>query len=141
MSVDTKDIQPSGYSPDGRWLWDGQRWTPVDGARAHGAILPPAQAARQPAGGLVRGSALALGIGAIVIGVALWVFAGTVRATPANDLIVTSLLTLGFVPGQLAVIFGLTPRSRTRLSTAALTCGLVGLGLNFLWVAFTILNL
>lgn len=141
MSVDTSDTQRSVYTADGRWLWDGQRWTPTPDAGALPVIAPPKHETPRPTGSLVRGIGLALGVVAIVIGLALWIFAGTVRATPTNDMIVTGLLTLTFVSGQLAVIFGLGPWVRSRLSTAALTCGLVGLALNFLWVAFTILNL
>jgi hypothetical protein len=138
MSIDPHDSQATAYSSDGRWWWDGQQWTPV--ARAYPAITPPTHETGRPAGSVVRGLALALGILAIAVGVVLWVFAGSVRATRTNDLIVTGLLLLGFVPGLLAVIFGLAPRPRTRLSTGAFTCGLVGFGVTFLWVAFTILN-
>lgn len=139
MSLDINDNQSGAYSAAGQWVWDGHQWMPAQGAAPHPVIAPPTSTGRST-GSVVRGMALGLGILAIVVGVALWVLAGNVRATPTNDMIVTGLLLLGFVPGQLAVIFGLPQRSRTRVSTAAFTCGLVGLALNFLWVAFTILN-
>jgi cytochrome bd-type quinol oxidase subunit 2 len=138
MSIDEQATQAANYSADGHWWWDGQQWTPVAGARP--ADAPETREAGRPAQSLVRGLGLALGIMAIVVGVVLWVYAGSVTASRTNDLIVTGLLTLGFIPGLLAVIFGLAPRSRSRTSTAAFTCGLVGFGLTFLWVAFTILN-
>lgn len=116
-------------------------WAPVPGA---GTPPPPSpvQEARQPAGNILHALALALAIGGIVIAVAVWVFTSIVSANRGNDIVVTALLVLGFVVGELAIVFALGPgsRPRSRLSIAAFTCGLVGLGVLILWVANTMIT-
>ncbi len=136
------------YSPDGRWLWDGQRWTPVPDAGHSAVIQPPrdiASAPAQPAsqaGGGRSGLALVLGIGAIVAGVAVWFFSFTFPVNRVDDIVLALVVLAGFVAGVLAVMLALAPSIRPRAGgqIAALTCGLVGLGVLLLFTGFALVN-
>ena len=105
-------------------------------------VIRPPQEAPPPAANLRAGLALALGIGAIVLGLAVWIDSFTVRITRAADVILALLLVVGFVAGQLAVILSLAPARRPRGSgrVAGFTCGLAGLGVLLLFVTLIVIT-
>ena len=107
----------------------------------HVVIRPPQEAA-QPACDRRAALVLALGVGSIVLGLAVWVFTFTVRITRAADIVLSLLVVAGVVAGQLAVILGLAPASPLRGSgrVAGFTCGLVGLGVLLLFVALALIT-
>jgi hypothetical protein len=136
------------YSPDGRWLWDGQRWTPVPNTGQSAVIQPPRDIAQappetaRPARSGISGLALGLGIGAIVAGVLAWFFSFTFAVNRVDDTILGLVLVAGFVAGVLAVMLALGPSTRPRGGgqIAALACGLIGLGVLLLFTAFAVIN-
>jgi hypothetical protein len=136
MSVDTTDAQAKPYSADGRWLWDGQRWTPVGGADQLLTTQPVPDPSRAD-GGNGAGLALALGIGAISVAAVTVIFSFVIDVSRVADAVLTALLVIGFVTGELAVVFGLRGASRPRRPglIAGFACGLVGMGLLLLLVA------
>lgn len=131
------------YSPDGRWQWDGQRWTPVADTGPPAIIQPPRDLAPAPfpaapvAGSGPVGLALGLGIGAIVAGGVVWLLSFALPIRLALALI----LVIGFVAGVLAIVLALAPATRPRGSgrVAALTCGLIGLGILLLFTGLSVL--
>lgn len=136
------------YSPDGRWQWDGQRWTPVADAGQAAIIQPPrdfAQAPPEPAraaGNGLTGLALALGIGAIVAGAAVWTFSYFFGPNRVDNIVLAVVLALGFVAGVAALVLALAPSRRPRGPghVAAFTCGLIGLGVLVLFASFALAN-
>jgi hypothetical protein len=136
MSVDTTDAQANQYSADGHWLWDGQRWTPVGGTDQLLTAQPLPDHSRAE-GGNGAGLALALGIGAISVAVVTVIFSFVTDVSRIADAVLTTLLAIGFLTGELAVVFGLRGASRPRRPSliAGFVCGLAGMGLLLLLVA------
>ena len=130
------------HSPDGRWVWDGWRWTPITGADGHRVVTPPvwgspsAEPVRPGSRRIVAGVACGLGVGAVVIGLVVWALTLGQFIAPARAVVVLFLLVLAFAAGALAVTFGVGSRSRPRpgLAIAGFVCGLVGQGMLVVWV-------
>jgi len=129
------------HSPDGRWVWDGWRWTPVawaDGQHAATPLVSDTPSAEPVHGSTRAFAAIAcgLGVGAVVIGLVVWALTLGQFIAPARAVVVLFLLVLAFAAGALAVTFGVGSRSRPRpgLAIAGFVCGLVGQGMLVVWV-------
>ncbi len=105
-------------------------------------VIRPPQESAPPARSGRAGLVLALGIGSIVLGLAVWVFSFTIRITRTADVTLALILLAGFVAGQLAVVLSLAPARRPRIAAqiAGFTCGLAGLGVLLLFVVLALIN-
>lgn len=105
-------------------------------------VIRPPQEATPPAATLRAGLVLALGIGAIVLGLAVWIDSFTVRISRGADVVLAVLVVVGFVAGLLAVVLSLAPARRPLGpgQVAGFVCGLAGLGVLLLFVALIVIN-
>lgn len=107
-----------------------------------GVVIRPPQESAPPAASRRAGLVLALGIGSIVVGVAVWVFTFSFRISRVADIVLAILVVVGAAAGQLAVVLSLAPAQRPRSAgqVAGLTCGLAGLGVLLLFVALVLIT-